>query len=306
MAETSRSQGPNVTADYLALRGDVGAVVLARDCLVASGPDTDTFLEGQLSQDVGAIAVGASAWALLLEPQGKLVAWLRLSRRAENELVLDVDGGFGGAVATRLARFKLRTRCELEPLAGWRAVALRGPRSGQVDTGAAVVVADAAWPGLAGVDLLGPDAAVPEGVRACGLDAYESVRIEAGVPRMGVELTEGLIPAEAGIVERSVSFTKGCFTGQELVARIDSRGGNTPRRLVGVLVAGNVLPPPAATVHGENGKQVGHVTSVGESLERRCPVALAYVHRSVVSPAEVTLRWPGAEAPARVEALPLV
>jgi folate-binding protein YgfZ len=159
---------------------------------------------------------------------------------------------------------------------------------------------------VGGADLLGPGVVVPEGVRLCGLDAYESVRIEAGVPRMGLELTEGLIPAEAGIVERSVSWTKGCYTGQELVARIDSRGGNTPRRLVGVLVARNVVPPSGATLHDDTGKEVGRLTSVGESLDRRAPVALAYLHRSVAVPADLTVRWPGGDAPARAEELPLV
>lgn len=315
---------PDVTADYLALRREVGAVEIGRDVIEASGPDTDAFLQGQLSQDVSGLAVGASAPALLLEPQGKLVAWLRLHRVAENDVLLDVEAGFGPAVLARLGRFKLRTRCDLEPLTGWRALALRGPRSAEVDTSSATVVAPSLWPGLGGVDLLGPDVEVPLGVRLCSMEAYEAVRIEAGVPRMGAELVEGLIPAEAGIVEASVSFTKGCYTGQELVARIDSRGGNTPRRLVGVLVSRNVVPPVGATIHvvgGDHGgggdhadgaeqvgggKEVGRLTSVGESLDRRAPVALAYLHRSVGIPGEVTLRWSGGEAPARVEGLPLL
>jgi folate-binding protein YgfZ len=302
-----------VTADYLALRRDVGAVPLERDVLLATGPDGVAFLQGQLSQDVAGLAPGASAPTLLLDPQGKLVAWLRVSRLGPEELVLDVEAGFGAAVVARLERFKLRTRCELQPLE-WRVVALRGPRAAEVDAGPATVVAEVHWPGVGGRDLLGPDVAVPEGVRRCSLDAYEAVRIEAGVPRMGAELVEGLIAAEAGIVEGSVSWTKGCYTGQELVARIDSRGGNTPRRLVGVLVARNVLPPVGATLHAaeagagpaEGGKEVGRLTSVAESLDRHAPVALAYLHRSVPTPAELTLRWPGGEAPVRVEDLPLL
>ena len=295
-----------MTGDYLALRREVGAVALTRDVIRAWGDDTDTFLQGQLSQDVAALAVGTSAWSLLLEPQGKVVAWLRLSRLGPNEVVIDVDGGFAETVLTRLNRFKLRTKCEFEVLADWRVVALRGPGMAAVDTSSAAVVADAAWPGLAGVDLLGPDVVVPPGVRECGLDAYETVRIEVGVPTMGAESLEGIIPAEAGIVDRSVSFTKGCYTGQELVARVDSRGGNTPRHLRGVLVTTNVVPPVGAAVHDADDKLVGHLTSVGESLDRRAPVALAFIHRTVEPPAAVTLRWEGSEAPARIEELPLL
>ena len=162
------------------------------------------------------------------------------------------------------------------------------------------------WPGLDGVDLntssLGP---LPEGLRECAIDSYEAVRVEAGWPVMGREIDEKTIPAETGIVDRAVSFTKGCFTGQELVARIDSRGGNVPRHLRGVVIGTNVVPPVGASVEAD-GKEVGTLTSVAESLERRAPVALAYVRRAVEPPADVTISWDGGSAPARVEELPLV
>ena len=92
------------------------------------------------------------------------------------------------------------------------------------------------------------------------------------------------------------------------MARIDSRGSNVPRRLRGVVLGANVLPPLGATVHGPagDGAEVGRLTSVGESLDLRAPVALAYVRRAVEPPADVTVRWPGGEAPARVRALPLI
>ncbi len=101
------------------------------------------------------------------------------------------------------------------------------------------------WNGWTGVDLLGPGdvvlepeaADLPAGVVACGAEAVEACRIASGIPAMGAELTNKTIAAEAGFVERTVSFTKGCYTGQELVARIDSRGSNVARRLVGVIAA---------------------------------------------------------------------
>ena len=289
-------------ADYAALRDDVGAVELPRDVLRAAGPDTVAVLQGQLSQDVD-LAVGASGWAFLLQPQGKVVALVRFTRRAEHEYLLDTDGGFGAAVIERLQRYKLRVKCDLEVL-DWRCTGLRGPRMAEVELPTDVVVATADWPGWPGVDLLGSAPAVPDGVRVCSHEAYQVVRIEAGVPAMGSELDERTIPAEAGIVPQTVSFTKGCYTGQELVARIDSRGGNVPRHLRGVVVTADSAPPVGAVVQAD-GKDVGALTSVGHSPRLGAPVALAYVGRAVSPPAEVTLAWEGGTAPARVEELPL-
>ncbi len=294
---------PDLTSDYLALRREAGAVDLPRDVLRVEGPDAFTFLQGQLSQDV-ALPAGGSAWSLLLQPQGKVVALLRVTREGDESFLLDTDGGWGEAVAERLQRYKLRVKCDITPL-GWRCVAVRGPKAHELAGGGRGVPAVADWPGLPGVDLLGEAPTAPDGVRPCSLEAYEAVRIEAGIPVMGRELDERTIPAEAGVVAQSVSFTKGCYTGQELVARIDSRGGNVPRRLRGVVVATNVLPPPGAAVTVD-GREVGALTSVAESLDRRAPVALAYVGRAVSPPADVTLVWDGGSAPARVEDLPLV
>ena len=301
---THRSPAPVDADDYAALRGDVGAVALRRDVLRAAGPDTLAFLQGQLSQDVD-LDVGRSAWAFLLQPQGKVVALLRVTRRADDEFLLDTDGGWGGTVLERLQRYKLRVKCDLEPL-DWRVVALRGPRSPEVAPSAEgdVVVAVADWPGWPGLDLLGPSPASPAGVRPCSEDAYDVVRIETGVPAMGSELDERTIPAEAGVVAQTVSFTKGCYTGQELVARIDSRGGNVPRHLRGVVIGGGSPPPAGAAVEAD-GKEVGSLTSVGVSPGLGAPVALAYIGRAVSPPADVTVVWEGGRVPARVEALPL-
>jgi folate-binding protein YgfZ len=284
--------------DYRVLRESAGAVELARDFVRVAGPDAVSFLQGQLSQDVAGLAAGGSTWALLLQPQGKVVAFLRVLRLADEEYVLETDAGFGDPVIERLNRFKLRVKADLDPLA-WNCVAVRGPNAHDVvESG---VVAD--WPGLPGVDLVGESVAAPEGVPMCSMEAYEAVRIEAGIPVMGRELDEGTIPAEAGVVDRSVSFTKGCYTGQELVARIDSRGGNVPRRLRGVVLEGSA--PVGASIEAD-GKDAGRLTSVAWSPGLGATVALAYVRRAVEPPAEVVVTWDGGSAPARVEALPLV
>ena len=255
---------------------------LARDVIAVRGPDALTFLQGQLSQDVAALPAGGSADTFLLQPAGKVEAFLRVTKLADDDLLLDVDGGFGDAVIARLERFKLRTKATLERLP-WRAVQVRGEGAHGVAVPHGALALPADWPGLPGVDLLGPDVSLPAGVRPASAEELESVRIAAGTPRMGAELDERTIPAEAGVLDRAVSFTKGCYTGQELVARIDSRGGNVPRRLRILEVAG---PPPApGTDVTVDGAVVGHVTSA--ALRGDGSVTLAYLGRAVAVPAAV-------------------
>ena len=269
-------------------------VEVPRDVVRVTGPDAVSFLQGQVSQDVAALPVGASAPSFVLQPQGKVDAWFRVTRAGEDELLLDVDGGFGDALVARLERFKLRTRADFELLPDWRCLAVRGTKGGGVAAG---------WPGVEGDDVFGPDPQPPAGVDQGDLARYEALRIECGVPAMGRELTERTIPAEAGawVVERSVSFTKGCYTGQELVARIDSRGGNVPRHLRGLVLDGDSVPSAGTAVVIE-GAEVGAVTSAGRSDRLDAVVALAYVKRDVDVPtgAEVDGRV------ARIEALPLL
>lgn len=280
-------------------------VSLARDVVLVTGPDAAAYLQGQLSQDVAGLQVGGSAPSLLLSPQGHLVALLRVTRTDEHAFALDVDAGAGEAVLARLQRFLLRTKAELVVAEGWSCVAVRGaggPATATVDEG--VWVLDPETPDVPGYDLMGPGAALPVAIEPGDPSAYEALRIERGVPRMGAELTERTIPAEAGIVDRSASFTKGCYTGQELVARIDSRGGNVPRRLRGVVVDGEVIPPVGATV-AVAGVEVGSVTSAAASGTLGAPVALAYAKRGTEVPSACELRWDGGSATGRLVELPL-
>ena len=300
------------------------------------GPEAESYLQGQLSQDVVALAVGECADSLLLEPDGKLSALLRVTRTDAQGFVLDVEGGYGDAVATRLRRFLLRSKVELEHLP-WRCLSLRGAGVGEAAAGLLAVLAERGvlalpfeWNGWTGIDLLGPDDVVlgpeagglPAGVTACGVEAVEACRIVSGIPAMGAELTTKTIAAEAGLVERTASFTKGCYTGQELVARIDARGSNVPRRLVGVVAPeggpGDDEVSRGMTLHAGDApaddgaledKVVGTITSAAWSPELGAWVALAYLHRSVEAPGPIRLRSGdgiGGSRPARVSTLPLV
>ena len=297
-----------------ALRHGAGAFRSGRDVLAVRGPDAEAYLQGQLSQDLSALAVGAAADTLLLEPDGKLSALLRVTRTDGQGFVLDVDGGYGAAVAARLRRFLLRSKVELEALP-WRDLSLRGAGVGEAAAGLLTVLAERgvlalpfAWNGWTGVDLLGPedvvlapDAALPAGVTACGAEAVEACRIVSGIPAMGTELTGKTIAAEAALVARTVSFTKGCYTGQELVARIDARGSNVARRLVGVVApAGEEKPlTRGMTLHGgeapagdgaADDKVAGTITSAAWSVELGAWVALGYLQRNVAAPGPIRVR----------------
>ncbi len=263
---------------------DAFAVRLERDIVRVSGPDAATYLQGQLSQDVQSLPNDACAYTFVLQPQGKVDAWFRITRLAEDSFVCDVDAGYGSVIVTRLLRFKLRVKVDIE-LLPWQFVAVRGVASSDIDGAAlgASISVPVTWGGTQGVDLLGPAVALPAGVGAGDADAYETWRVAVGMPAMGPELDESTIPAEAGVVDISVSFTKGCYTGQELVARVDSRGNRTPRKLRRVVLPPGLQAAPGATLSAEDGHEVGVLTSVGG------PFALAYLRREVEPPATVTL-----------------
>ena len=304
--------------DYAALRQGAGARLLRRDGVQVEGPDARSYLQGQCSQDVEALAEGESAESLLLSPQGKLEAYARVTCTAADRFLLDVDEGFGAAVVERLQRFRLRVKAELSPVA-LQCLSVRGPGA-QAAVGAVAAELRMAfsWGGVAGVDLLASsiDASAAEGLHWCGEAAWEAVRVEAGIPVMGAELDERTIAAEAGLLDRAVSFTKGCYTGQELVARLDARGNKVARHLRGLVAggggvpdAGDAPPPwPAGTevVDPATGKVAGTVTSAAWSPVLGA-VGLAYLHRTIPAPAGVDLR-PAGGAPVTAEArvLPLV
>jgi folate-binding protein YgfZ len=272
------------------------AVWIDRDVISAHGPEAASFLQGQLSQDVLALRDAQSAWSWVLAPTGKVDALVRVTRLADDDWLLDTDAGWGPGLLTRLNRFKLRTKVELETRP-WRVLGLRGAAAGG-DHAPGVVVAP--WPRFEGVDVIGERPSPPRGWSVMPAADFEAVRIAAGLPKMGAELTEKTIPAETDLIEWTVSFTKGCYTGQELVARIDSRGGNVPRHLRGLLLPEEVEPGTELT--DAAGKAAGTVTSVAVSVALG-RVGLGFVRRGIDAPA--TLRAGPAGHEVAVRALPL-
>lgn len=265
---------------------------VVRDLVVVAGPDATTFLQSLVSQDLDAIPVGASGHSLLLQPQGKLLVDFYAVHVEPDSWWCVCEGGFGDALASGLKRFKIRVKAEIEQVAV-AALALRGVPLPADTTGLQMVAVD--WPGGDAYDAVGPEDAIARlsaSVDAVQLDAaeYERARIEAGVPRQGVDTDERTIPQEAGLELVAVSFTKGCFVGQELVCRIDSRG-HVNRNLRRLRASDGALAP-GATVSFE-GRDVGEVTSAAGD------VALAMLRREVDAGARVD----AGGVPAVVEAL---
>ena len=288
--------------EYRLLREGVGGALIRRDVVIAQGADTATFLQGQVSQDVKGLGDGESAWTFVLNPGGKVASLGRVRRIGAERFTIDTDPGHGDALVQRLDRFRLRVNCELS-LEAWTCVAVRGPGSGGVRA-ATTATADIGWAGVDGFDIVAPSAEIPAGIEEVSLDAVEILRIEAGWPAMGSELRDTTIPAESGLVPETVDFTKGCYVGQELVARIHSRGGNVPRHLRGLRSSDGVgLPAGAEILSGD--KTVGEVTSSVTSPALG-PVALAYVHRSIDPPADAVVSGDGSFIPVEVLEVPLV
>ncbi len=297
-------------------RGPWGLVVVA-------GPDARTFLQSIVSQDLDPVPEGGTVASLLLQPQGKLSVAFRATRRragsavggdpsgddpsgddaaAGDEWWCDTEPEVAERLASGLARFRIRVRVEVtDRTAGTAAAAVVGTTAVTVPDG--LLALPAAWGDRPGIDVIGPPAAVEAFVAGCGLpvgDAatLEALRIEAGVPRHGLDIDERTIPQEAFLERDAVSFTKGCFIGQELVCRIDSRG-HVNRFLRRLESTGPVVPEPGAEVLVD-GAVVGAVTSAAAVPGTDRVVALAMVRREVEPPADVTVADPTGPVPARL------
>lgn len=314
----------DLLADYDRFERDGGWLDTERDVVSVTGPDAGRYLQGQLSQDVVAMT-GHSTWSLLLQPTGKVEAWLRVSRRSDVDYVIDVDAGFGDAVVARLRRFLLRTKAEVSEPERRRFTTVRMPAS-HVVLDAEAEAREQGAPDRVGGPVIGPgvtgsDSMIVDGPRVIGVDlaifdgagpvsdsSFERYRIAHAVPAMGAELTTDTIPAEAGqwLIDASVSFTKGCYTGQELVARIDSRGNNVPRPVRLLRIDGGPLPAIGGEIRSGD-TVVGHLTSATPWLAPHQPaLALGPVARSVEIGAVVEVQTAGGTATATVVEPPFV
>ena len=259
--------------------------------LSVTGPDAAEYLQGQVTNDVEALEPGAGCYAALLDRKGHIQADMRVLRLSPEEFWLDGECPGADTLEHHLATYKIGRDVEIadvgdEPVV----IAVIGPAAGEV-TAAGPLGPEFAHRELGGgravatdvgVDLIVPSAEAERigadlrdrGAVAVSEQAAEIVRVEAGRPRFGTEMTAAPMPAEAGIAERAVSFTKGCYIGQEPVARLHYKG-HPNRQLRGLRLSAPASPGDSIRL-GE--REVGSIASACLSPALG-PIALAIVRR---------------------------
>jgi tRNA-modifying protein YgfZ len=300
---------------YRALTEGCGVVDRSeRGKLALTGPDAETFLQGQVTNDVEGLEPGRGCYAAFLTHKGKMLGDLRVLDLGD-ELLLDTERSALQELFNMIRRFKLGSDVELNKRTlEMGLLSLIGPDSWRV-AGADELPGEhanaraeiAGRPVVLVATDLGADvftqAVDTDAVRAA-LDApnvpeavAEIVRVESGRPRYGVDLDDGVIPQEAGLNQRAVSFTKGCYVGQETVARLFYRG-KPNRQLRGLRLSAGAAPGDELRL---GDKVVGKLGTVAVSPNRG-PIALAIVRREAEPGATVAVGADG--APAEVVALP--
>jgi folate-binding protein YgfZ len=330
----------NSLAEHTALRTTVGLLDLSfRSRLCLTGTDRHRFLNGQVTNDVKNLRPGAGCYAALVTAKGKMQSDLNIYSLPD-ELLLDFEPGMGTAVAERFEKFIIADDVQVVDVTPhYGLLSVQGPKSAEALRSAvpAVTTTDAPlnFVGLAdpelgeiycmthprgttsGFDLFIPvatletaarrlhDSVANLGGRPCGWQALEMIRIEAGIPRYGADMDESNLAPETAIEARAISYAKGCYIGQEVIARIRTYG-KVAKSLRGLLLPDDLKGLPA---RGDklfhDGREAGYVTSALASPTFGRNIALGYVRRECNEPGTVLgLPSPDGEWPVSVVGLP--
>jgi aminomethyltransferase len=281
------------------------------------GADRHRFLNAYVTCDVKALGPGEGAYGFFTNPQGRILSDVVVIAH-EDRLWLEVAAGQEEAISQHLKKYILADRVELRPLVDRVPLALVGPRAAEVLGEALPPAGDwrHAWANVRGTEValqrsgrLGTEAYTlwvssstvehltesllqDPAVRPVGLEALDVLRTEAGIPRFGRDFGPENFPQETGI-EEAVSYTKGCYLGQEVVARIHYRGG-VQKTLRGLGFGVGGVPVPGAPLTFEN-RDVGTVGTVVDSVALGHPVGLAILHRRAAEPGS-RVDFPGGQA----------
>ncbi|MBK9138270.1 MAG: aminomethyl transferase family protein [Verrucomicrobia bacterium] len=329
-------------AEYAALRGAAAVFDLSfRSRVCVLGTDAERFLHGQVTNDIKALHPGEGCYTALVNAKARIESDLNVYRLAD-EFLLDFEPGLTAAVTQRFDRFIIADDVRVVDAAPhYGLLSVQGPRAAQavaaLDLGVAcpdremavalakhatfgdVYVANQPRVGLPGFDLFVPVAALPAmaaaltevvlglGGRLAGWEALELARIEAGVPRFGQDMDATNLAPEAGIEARAISYTKGCYIGQEIIARLRTYG-QVAKALRGLRLAGECRSLPA---RGDKlvreGKEVGYLTSAAVSPRVGGTIALAYVRRECNAVGtDLVVAGPAGNTPAVIVPLPFV
>jgi tRNA-modifying protein YgfZ len=254
----------------------------SRSYVSVNGPDAASYLNRMVSNEVEALDVGHSCEALLLTPKARIIAPLVVWRRGHEDFLLLTEPEAGERLERELLRSRFAAKCEIAQ-EEHRSIVVLGAADLVVNQHKVVPNHDY---GIPAVELV--DADPPADASPIGAEELERLRILARTPRLGRELDDRVMPAEAGLDERAVSFTKGCYPGQEPVARLHYRGH--PNRGLRVLASDGESLPAYDEELTLDGKIVGRVTSAAPDPEHGV-LMLAYVRREV--PGDATLDLAG-------------
>ena len=327
----------NIAAEYNALRS--GAMLVdrsARGRMRIDGAKGPELVTGLVTHDVMALAPGAGLYAAALTPKGKIVADLRVFAR-DDHLLIDVPprayagwqtmvkkyinpalaphrdvtpalrcvGVFGAQARRIIAAISQLPAEQLAPLAMYATVPATIANQ-------PALVARTPELELEGYELFVPSetftpvwqALLALGATPAGLHAWEIARIETGRPEWGVDMDESTIPQEANFdALKAISYTKGCYVGQEVVARVHFRG-HVNKHLRGLMAGKSEPAPEGGAVLSATGEQVGEVRSSALS-PRLGAVAMGMIRREIETGTDVTLQWDGGKVSAKVSALPM-
>jgi len=261
---------------YQAVQAKGGVVSrVDRGVLAVSGGDRAAWLQGLLTNDVASLQEGETRYAAYLTPQGRMITDMNVVARGDR-LLLDVPGSLAGSLRERLDGLIFSEDARVTDESAVQ----------QVWT----VIHDDRFVDVIGETLPAEFAALP----VIDLDTFEVIRIERGVPKFLADMDDDTIPLEAGIEDRAISFTKGCYVGQEVIVRVTTRGGGrVAKRLVRWQADADaaVVPLPDARIFSFD-REVGRVTSAAFSPAVNRVVGLGYVHRDFVERGtDVTVVW---------------
>jgi folate-binding protein YgfZ len=271
---------------YRAVLANGGVVRRAdRGVLAVSGADRAAWLQGLLTNDLDLLKDGRSLYAAYLTPQGRMISDMNVIER-EGRILLDVPQPLAASLRDKLDGLIFSEDVQVTDESGALAVW--------------TVIREHSFEDAIGETL----PAALTGLQAIAFDTFEVIRIERGVPRFLADMDEDTIPLEAGIEERAISFTKGCYVGQEVIVRVTHRGGGRVAKKLVRWIAGadaEVVPLRDARIFSFD-KDIGRVTSAAFSPSINRVVGLGYVHRDFIAGGtEVTVVWNGSRIKAIVK-----
>ena len=271
---------------YKAVTANGGVVRRSdRGVLAVSGADRAAWLQGLLTNDVEAVRDGDTQYSAYLTPQGRMITDMNVAVNA-NRILLDVPAPLAAALRDKLDALIFSEDAQVTDESGRLSVWTVIRRDEFVTV----------------IDETLPDEFA--GLVEINLDTFEVIRIERGVPRFLADMGEDTIPLEAGIEDRAISFTKGCYVGQEVIVRVTHRGGGrVARKLVRWIAdaSADIVPLPESRIFSFD-KDIGRVTSAAFSPNINRVVGLGYVHRDFTeSGTDVTVMWNDSRIKAAVQ-----